>query len=60
MTFDEVSFGREYESLWAGSAVGSFFNGDLFDRMRTVRLPEYKRSGNGNKDAYYIFGIDVA
>ena len=28
--------------------------------MRTVRLPEYKRSGNGNKDAYYIFGIDVA
>lgn len=59
-TFDEVSFGREYESLWAGSAVGSFFNGDLFDRMRTVRLPEYKRSGNGNKDAYYIFGIDVA
>lgn len=58
-TFDEISFAREYESIWAGSAIGSFFNGDVFDRMRTVKHVETTRSGNGNKDAYYMFGIDV-
>lgn len=58
-TFDEISFAREYESIWAGSAIGSFFNGDVFDRMRTIKQVETTRSGNGNKDAYYIFGIDV-
>lgn len=47
------------ESIWAGSAIGSFFNGDVFDRMRTVKHVETTRSGNGNKDAYYMFGIDV-
>ena len=59
-TFDEVSFGREYESIWAGSATGSFFNGEIFDRSRDVRQVETTRSGNGNKDAYYILGVDVA
>lgn len=59
-TFDEVSFAREYESQWAGSAVGSFFNADVFDRSRVLKQVETKRSGNGSKDAYYIFGIDVA
>lgn len=58
-TFDEISFSREYESIWAGSAIGSFFNGDVFDRMRTIKQVETTRSGNGNKDAYYMFGIDV-
>lgn len=47
------------ESIWAGSAIGSFFNGDVFDRMRTIKHVETTRSGNGNKDAYYMFGIDV-
>lgn len=59
-TFTEESFAREYESVWQGSAIGSFFNGDVFDRMRTMKQVETKRSGNVNKDSYYVFGIDVA
>ena len=59
-TFDEVSFAREYESIWQGSAVDSFFSGDLFDRRRNIRQVEYARSKNASKDTYYILGVDVA
>lgn len=58
-TFDEVSFGREYESLWAGSATESFYNGDVFDRSRVLKQSETVRSGRGNDDAYYVLGVDV-
>lgn len=58
-TYDEVSFAREYESIWAGSATESFFNGDVFERSRTLKQPELMRSKRGNDDAYYMFGIDV-
>lgn len=58
-TFDEVSFNREYESVWAGSATESFFNGEVYDRLRVLKQPELTRSGRGNDDSYYIFGIDV-
>jgi len=34
--FDEASFGREYESLWAGTAEDAFFNAEVFDRNRII------------------------
>lgn len=58
-TFDEVSFNREYESVWAGSATESFYNGDVFDRCRVLKQAEFTRSGRGNDEAYYVLGVDV-
>ena len=58
-TFNELSFGREYESIWEGNVEGAFFDGDAFDRNRILLQPEYEYSGRSRKDAYYIFGIDV-
>lgn len=59
-TFDEVSFEREYESRWAGSSLGAFYNAEQFDKLRTLSQPEYEFSGRGNGKQYYVFGIDVA
>lgn len=60
-TFDKVSFNREYESVWAGSSMESFYNGDVFDRARKVEEPELRmiKSGKDSKAPYYMFGIDV-
>ena len=58
-TFDEVSFNREYESIWAGSATEAFFNGEVFDRSRVLNQPELIASKRGNDKSYYIFGVDV-
>lgn len=35
-TFNEASFGREYESHWSGTVEDAFFNGDSFDRCRKL------------------------
>lgn len=58
-TFNEISFNREYESIWAGTSADAFFDGDLFDRMRTLNEPELSKSGRGNGKHYYVFGVDV-
>jgi len=36
-TFNEASFGREYESEWSGTVEDAFFNGDQFDHNRILR-----------------------
>jgi hypothetical protein len=35
-TFNEASFGREYESKWSGTIEDAFFNGEKFDRNRIL------------------------
>jgi hypothetical protein len=35
-TFNEASFDREYESKWSGTIEDAFFNGDAFDKNRTL------------------------
>ena len=40
-TFNEASFGREYESIWTGSIMDAFFDGEKFDRNRILQKPEY-------------------
>lgn len=39
-TFNEASFGREYESIWSGSTEDSFFDPETFERNRILRQPE--------------------
>lgn len=59
-TFDEISFNREEESRWTGQVADAFFNGDIFDKNRTIRKPEYEASGRvGKNGTYYIVSVDV-
>ena len=58
-TFNEASFGREYESRWSGTVEDAFFNGDIFDRSRKLLQPEYEASGRSSERAYYVLSVDV-
>ncbi len=58
-TFNEASFGREYESEWSGTVEDAFFNGDFFDRNRKLLQPEYEYSGRSSANAYYVISVDV-
>ena len=58
-TFNEASFGREYESMWTGTVENAFFDGERFDRNRILQKPEYENSGRSSKQAYYVLGVDV-
>ena len=58
-TFNDASFAREYESKWSGTADGSFFDGEAFDRNRVLQKPEYEASGRSSLQAYYILSVDV-
>lgn len=58
-TFNPASFDREYCSLWTGSSEDAFFNGEKFDRNRTLQLPEYQYSAKSSDRAYYVLGVDV-
>lgn len=59
-TFNEASFGREYESKWTGTVEDAFFDGERFDRCRKLLQPEHEASGRSNKLAYYVMAVDVA
>ena len=58
-TYNEASFDREYESKWSGTVENAFFNGEIFDRNRILKQPEYEASGRSNKASYYILSCDV-
>lgn len=58
-TFDESSFQREYESVWAGASEDAFFNPDVFDHNRRLNQPEKEYSGRASKNAYYVLSVDV-
>lgn len=58
-TFNEASFGREYESKWSGTVEDAFFDGEKFDRNRILQKPENEWSGRSSSQAYYILSVDV-
>lgn len=58
-TFNESAFGREYESKWTGTVEGAFFDGEVFDRSRQLKLPEYAPSGRNSAKSYYVLAVDV-
>ena len=58
-TFNETSFGREYESKWSGTVADAFFNAEIFDRNRQLNQPEYAASGRSSKLAHYVLAVDV-
>ena len=58
-TYNEASFDREYESKWSGTAENAFFNGEVFDRHRVLKQPEYEFSGRSSSQTYYVISVDV-
>ncbi len=58
-TYNEASFDREYESKWSGTAENAFFNGEVFDRNRILKQPEYEHSGRSSAHSYYVLSVDV-
>ena len=58
-TFNEASFGREYESKWTGTVEDAFFDGEAFDHNRQINQPEYEASGRVGKNTYYVLSADV-
>ena len=58
-TFNEASFGREYESKWSGTVEDAFFDGEKFDRNRILQKPEYEYSGRSSNQAFYVLSVDV-
>lgn len=58
-TYNDASFDREYESKWSGTAENAFFNGEVFDKHRILKQPEYEASGRSSPTTYYILGVDV-
>ena len=60
-TFNPATFGREYESVWTGSVENAFFDGEKFDKSRTLKAAEYEYCKRNNQDGaiHYILGVDV-
>lgn len=58
-TFNDESFGRQYESIWTGDVDSAFFSSEKFDKYRILQQPQYEYSNRSSKSAYYIFGVDV-
>lgn len=58
-TFNEASFEREFESHWAGSVEGAFFDLDKFDNHRDIQKAEYEWSNKTSEGGYYLLGVDV-
>lgn len=46
-------------SRWTGSSEDAFFNPEIFDRNRILKLPENEYSGRTTKNSYYIVAVDV-
>lgn len=58
-TFNEASFDREYNSLWAGDVESAFFEINRIEKYRMINQPEYKYSNKIAKNGYYLMGVDV-
>ena len=58
-TFNEMSFGREFESQWSGTVEDAFFSAEHFDNCRKLQQPEYEYSGRTSQGSYYIIAVDV-
>lgn len=57
-TFSELTFMREYESVWGGGNVNSFFSGADFDQSRTLE-EALVNGGSANPSDRMVFAYDV-
>jgi len=57
-TFNEIAFKREYESVWAGTADGAFFDGEAFDRNRVLKKAEFEPT-RVTGGTFYVVSADI-
>ena len=50
---------KKMESKWTGDTENAFFRGDIIDRNRIIKTPEYEASGKNSRNQYYILSVDV-
>lgn len=58
-SMDDAGFDREYNSIWAGSVEGAFFNPNKFDQHRILNIAETKYNRGISSKGYYLLGVDV-
>ena len=58
-TFNDAAFAREYESKWSGTSENAFFDGEAFDRNRSLMKAENESSGKIGNGGYYIISADI-
>lgn len=58
-TFNETAFAREYESKWSGTSDGAFFDGNAFDKCRTLQKAELEPNDRAKGNSYYIISADI-
>lgn len=58
-SMDEAGFDREYNSIWAGTVEGAFFNPAKFDQHRILQLAQNQFDKGTSKEGYYCMGVDV-
>ena len=56
---DEAGFDREYNSIWAGSLEGAFFDPNKFDQCRVLNIAEQRYNKGIPSKGYYVLGVDV-
>lgn len=61
ITYSDETFEREYGSKWSGTAEGSFFDAELFDKMRVLKnaVSSSNVENNINTGIYYVISVDV-
>lgn len=58
-SMDEAGFDREYNSIWAGSVEGAFFDPNKFDQHRVLNVAEKRYNNKITAKGYYVLGVDV-
>lgn len=59
VSMDEAGFDREFNSLWAGTVVGAFFDPQKFDKNRILHIAETRYNKGLSSKGYYVLGVDV-
>lgn len=58
-SYSELTFDREYESIWGGGNANSYFSSTMFDRARTLPQPWFERPPRVAAHSKVIMGYDV-
>lgn len=58
-TFSELTFAREYNSIWGGAREESFFSSERFDQARVLEEALWEAPRNPKKGEKIILGYDV-
>lgn len=59
-SFSQISFDREYRSIWIKFSEKSFFKLDVINSCRTIKYCELEADFKNHKDDFYLLSYDVS